>query len=799
MKKSLLVLISISCLCFLNGCGGSSQPAPTLVATHFSVTVAATTQTAGTAFSIVVTALDSSNAAVTTYSGKAHFASTDSQAVLPPDSTLANGTGTFTVTFKTASPQTITASDTMTASITGSSSAIIVGPGAASHFSVSAPAAATASMPFNFTVTALDTYSNVAAGYSGTTHFSSTDLQAVLPPNSTLTNGTGTFSATLKMIANTTIAATDSVASSISGASTSINVFSNAATHFIINAPSGTTTRASISFIVSALDGANNLSTVYAGTVHFSSTDTKALLPSNSALSNGTGPFSAALETAGNQTISTTDTVAPSITGSSTAINVAAAGGLTISSSSPPNGIVAVNYGPSRSEIVACSWRITIPGTEPVWGCTPCVPAGRCVALPHCMGQRISPCQTTTEVFTGFAFTATGGVPPYNWSASSLPPGLNVNSTSGDVTGTPTVAGTYKLALTLTDSGTPQATTPANYPIVIVNPPPPIISTTPAPSAGAISLSYSFAFTVTGGLLPLGLWSETGPLPPGLLFNSSDGVLSGTPTAAGIFPISVMVQDAAGQSSAPQDFNIQIFAHGFQATSSMASSRFAHTATLLNTGKVLIAGWGNATAELFDPATGIFAPTGSMLSARVSHTATLLNTGKVLLTGGIQGAPPNTTVLAESELYDPGAGTFSQTLSSLATAREWHTASLLPDGKVLVTGGLNSAGNAIAAVELFDPSSQGFTPAKGNMETARAFHTSTALKDGTVLVTGGDDGTAPLGTAEVYDPTTGVFSPTGSMGTARQSHTATLLSDGKVLVIGGANGIGALATAERYQ
>jgi WD40 repeat protein len=231
----------------------------------------------------------------------------------------------------------------------------------------------------------------------------------------------------------------------------------------------------------------------------------------------------------------------------------------------------------------------------------------------------------------------------------------------------------------------------------------------------------------------------------------------------------------------------------------MQIARASHTATLLNTGKVLIAGWGNATAELFDPATGIFGPTGSMLSARVSHTATLLNTGKVLLTGGIQGAPPNTTVLAESELYDPGAGTFSQTLSSLATAREWHTASLLPDGKVLVTGGLNSAGNAIASVELFDPSSQGFTLAKGNMETARAFHTSTALKDGTVLVTGGDDGTAPLGTAEVYDPTTGVFSPTGSMGTARQSHTATLLSDGKVLVIGGANGIGALATAERYQ
>jgi hypothetical protein len=225
----------------------------------------------------------------------------------------------------------------------------------------------------------------------------------------------------------------------------------------------------------------------------------------------------------------------------------------------------------------------------------------------------------------------------------------------------------------------------------------------------------------------------------------------------------------------------------------------SHTATLLNTGKVLVAGWGNATAELFDPATGSFTATGSMLQPRVSHTATLLNSGKVLLTGGIQGTPPATTVLAEAELYDPTTGSFSQTLGSLATARQWHTATLLTNGTVLVTGGfLDNNENAIATAELFDLTSQSFTPTNGNMETPRAFQTATLLKDGTVLVTGGNNGTGPLATAELYDPTAGTFSPTGSMGTARQSHIATLLNDGTVLVAGGTNGA-PLASAERYQ
>ena len=147
--------------------------------------------------------------------------------------------------------------------------------------------------------------------------------------------------------------------------------------------------------------------------------------------------------------------------------------------------------------------------------------------------------------------------------------------------------------------------------------------------------------------------------------------------------------------------------------------------------------------------------------ARVAHTATLLSTGKVLVTGGISGAPPTTTVLAEAELYDPAAGTFSQTTVSLATARQVHAASLLSDGKVIVSGGLDSAGNSLAKAEVFDPTNESFAATNSAMGSARDLHTSTTLKDGTVLVIGGDDGTVPLATAEVYDPVAGTFAPTG--------------------------------------
>src|SRR5258708_26066456 len=145
--------------------------------------------------------------------------------------------------------------------------------GAATHFSVSAPASATAGVAFSFTVTALDALNNTAMGYAGTVHFTSSDGAAVLPANSTLVSGAGTFSATLKTAGNQTITATDTVTASITGTSGPIAVSAAAATHFSVTAPASATAGVAFSFTVTALDAFNNTATGYAGTVHFTSSD----------------------------------------------------------------------------------------------------------------------------------------------------------------------------------------------------------------------------------------------------------------------------------------------------------------------------------------------------------------------------------------------------------------------------------------------------------------------------------------------------------------------------------------------
>lgn len=248
------------------------------------------------------------------------------------------------------------------------------------------------------------------------------------------------------------------------------------------------------------------------------------------------------------------------------------------------------------------------------------------------------------------------------------------------------------------------------------------------------------------------------------------------------------------------------------ATSSMIEPRALGTATLLPNGDVLVVGGevlGSgphllASAELYDPTSGAWHATGSMRTPRSGHSATLLPNGKVLVVGGrdFASGADRATVLSSAELFDPTTGTWTAT-GDLAVARTGHTATMLKDGEVLVAGGVRGVdpGGFLASAELYDPST-GRWSATGSMTSVRVNASATLLLDGRVLIAGGTDPDLidVVASAELYDPSTGTWSPTVSLGTGRAGHTAVLLGDGHVLVVGGERGspTDALASAELY-
>lgn len=228
----------------------------------------------------------------------------------------------------------------------------------------------------------------------------------------------------------------------------------------------------------------------------------------------------------------------------------------------------------------------------------------------------------------------------------------------------------------------------------------------------------------------------------------------------------------------------------------MNESRAGHTSTLLNNGKVLIAGGFNEhptmvifnTAELFDPVSKSFTYTGKMNDKRNTHTATLLNNGKVLIAGGWGGNQK----LSSAEIYEPETGQFTP-VGSLSIPRAAFTATLLNNGMVLIAGS--------ETAELFNPAANSFSQT-GNLIEPRGGHTATLLNDGRVLIVGGSASNNVIPSAEIYDPQTGNFTLVESkLNNARYKHAAILLNDGNVLIVGGANNLdwqGQLNSAELY-
>ncbi len=284
-----------------------------------------------------------------------------------------------------------------------------------------------------------------------------------------------------------------------------------------------------------------------------------------------------------------------------------------------------------------------------------------------------------------------------------------------------------------------------------------------------------------------GSWSGTGALSTSRQSQTATILKSGK----------VLVAGGGGSSGPVTSAELYDMTAGtWSSTGSLTTARGNHTATLLINGNVLVVG-GEGTsgptagAELYNLTAGSWSATGSISTARKGHTATLLANGKVLIVGGNNGA----AAISAAELYDPVAGTWSST-GSLAAAREDHTATLLPNGKVLVVGGRGAS--YLASAELYDPAA-GTWSNTGSLSSARASHSATLLPNGNLLVAGGaDNSSSTLSSAELYSPSTGTWSGAGALTGARQGHTATLLPRGRVLVVGGSASGTSLATAELY-
>ncbi|WP_005031470.1 Kelch repeat-containing protein [Holophaga foetida] len=341
----------------------------------------------------------------------------------------------------------------------------------------------------------------------------------------------------------------------------------------------------------------------------------------------------------------------------------------------------------------------------------------------------------------------------------------------------------------------------------------------------------------TGGAVAL--YTVSPNLPAGLSLNSANGLISGTPTTTtGQTVYRITASNTSGSSYCDISITVNSSQTGaFSYTGSLTVDRGYHTATLLNSGKVLITGGYSydtnkvlSSAELYDPSTGLFSATGSMQTPRQHHTATLLTDGKVLVTGGTNGYAVN---VASAEIYDPASGTFSS-INAMTDARAYHSATLMANGNVLLVGGQNTS-TVLATAEVYTPGSGTFTatgslhttsmshsacllssgkvfiyaawqsevydPSTGAFTTVETFRScnifaaSVRLQNGAVLLPGGDYVGA---TVKTFDPGTSTVSTVNPMTYARSLHTATLLPTGDVLITGGQYSLNLWSSAEIY-
>ena len=525
------------------------------------------------------------------------------------------------------------------------------------------------------------------------------------------------------------------------------------------------------------------------------------------------------------------------------------------------------------------------------WGCGGGNSSGTYSAVPPTISA--SPVsQTVTEYGTAtFSVTASGSDPlTYQWKKDGS---AIVGANKSSFTLSPvamTDAGSY--TVTVNNLTGPAVTSAAAVLTVNAYDGPPIIQSQPKSLSVIVGKAAAFSVTASGPAPLSYQWRKDGAAISGATA-SSYAIASVTRADAGVY--SVKVSNAKGDnvsanatltiaSSQPGSFTpvgdlhtgrtlhtatllkdgTVLIVGGKNASSGTLASaeiydpsaktftalsthlilgRYSHTATLLSDGTVLIAGgfaYGGATAttEIFDPVDKSFTAGPSMLVPRAqhtaspmangvlfsgginalgaintaelgsnlltldvnndhyAHTATVLGDGMVLITGGFNFY---NTPIAGAEITTWSANTLGfSSAQDMKAARAEHTATLLDDGTVLIAGGLNALSFSQSSAEIFDPATGAFTSLTSAMGTPRCLHTATALTNGCVLLVGGSNFGSSVASADFFDPSSQTFT-TINLKTTRSQHTATLLADGSVLVTGGTSGLETLQSAEIYQ
>ena len=396
----------------------------------------------------------------------------------------------------------------------------------------------------------------------------------------------------------------------------------------------------------------------------------------------------------------------------------------------------------------------------------------------------------TSAVATGAAFTLT--VNGTNFVASSVVNFAGVARTTTFVSATQltaaipaaAIATAVTAAVTVTNPSPGGGTSNAvNFTIAATNPTPTITTISPT---SAVVTGGPFTLTVNGTNFLANSVVNFAGVAPTITGVSATQLIAAIPAAAiataGTATVTVANPAPGGGTSNAVNFTITALpGPPWVSTGTMSFQRFGHTATLLVDGQVLVAGgaWnGAAPCEIYNPSTHGWTTTGTMnTSARALHTATLLQNGKVLVAGGSDSFP-GFNITATAELFDPSTGAWTST-APMNHSRAYHAATMLADGRVLVSGGVGDQ-----TAEIYDPTTGTWTSTP-NMQYMRVSHTSTLLPNGRVLVAQGGSTVA-----EEYDPTTGAWSSAGTVPTfgSPSDLTATLLLDGTVLTAGGCAG-----------